>query len=48
MGGGATGLEALRLGCEIHAVELNPVTDETIVGYLWARTVTVPIPPVGP
>jgi putative DNA methylase len=25
MGGGATGLEALRLGCETHAVELNPV-----------------------
>jgi putative DNA methylase len=25
MGGGATGLEALRLGCEAHAVELNPV-----------------------
>ena len=104
MGGGATGLEALRLGCETHAVELNPVAhlielctlvypqkygqpekrtvqqgameveqevnplaedvrrwgqwvlerarkeighlyenpidDETIVGYLWARTVT--------
>jgi putative DNA methylase len=25
MGGGSTGLEALRLGCETHAVELNPV-----------------------
>ena len=25
MGGGATGLEALRLGCETHALELNPV-----------------------
>jgi adenine-specific DNA methylase len=25
MGGGATGLEALRLGCDTHAVELNPV-----------------------
>jgi putative DNA methylase len=25
MGGGATGLESLRLGCETHAVELNPV-----------------------
>jgi hypothetical protein len=25
MGGGATGLEALRLGRETHAVELNPV-----------------------
>ena len=25
MGGGATSLEALRLGCETHAVELNPV-----------------------
>jgi hypothetical protein len=25
MGCGATGLEALRLGCETHAVELNPV-----------------------
>jgi putative DNA methylase len=108
MGGGATGLEALRLGCETHAVELNPVAhlielctlvypqkygqpekrtvqqgameveqevnplaedvskwgqwvlerareeighlyenpagDETIVGYLWARTVTCPNP----
>jgi putative DNA methylase len=108
MGGGATGLEALRLGCETHAVELNPVAHlielctlvypqqygqpetrlvqhgaveveqtvnplaedvrrwgqwvlerareeighlyanpagpETIVGYLWARTVTCPNP----
>jgi len=108
MGGGATGLEALRLGCETHAVELNPVAhlielctlvypqkygqpekrivqqgameveqevnplvedvrkwgewvleraredighlyenpvgDETIVGYLWARTVRCPNP----
>jgi adenine-specific DNA methylase len=108
MGGGATGLEALRLGCETHAVELNPVAhlielctlvypqkygqpekrtvqqgamqvevevnplaedvrkwgqwvlerareqighlyenpvdDKTIVGYLWARTVTCPNP----
>jgi putative DNA methylase len=25
MGGGSTGLEALRLGCEAHGVELNPV-----------------------
>ncbi len=25
MGGGATGLEALRLGCDTHAIELNPV-----------------------
>jgi putative DNA methylase len=25
MGGGSTGLEALHLGCETHAVELNPV-----------------------
>jgi adenine-specific DNA methylase len=25
MGGGSTGLEALRLGCETYAVELNPV-----------------------
>jgi len=25
MGSGATGLEALRLGCKTHAVELNPV-----------------------
>ncbi len=25
MGGGSTGLEALRLGCETHAIELNPV-----------------------
>jgi putative DNA methylase len=24
MGGGGTGLKALRLGCETHAVELNP------------------------
>jgi putative DNA methylase len=111
MGGGATGLEALRLGCETHAVELNPVAhlielctlvypqkygqpekrmvqqgamevemevnplaedvrkwgewvlerareeighmyenpvgDETIVGYLWARTVTCPNPACG-
>lgn len=29
MGGGATGLEALRLGCETHAVELNPVAHLT-------------------
>jgi putative DNA methylase len=111
MGGGATGLEALRLGCETHAVELNPVAhlielctlvypqkygqpekrivqqgamevemevnplaedvrkwgewvleraqeeigqlyenpvgDETIVGYLWARTVNCPNPACG-
>lgn len=111
MGGGATGLEALRLGCETHAVELNPVAhlielctlvypqkygqpekrkvqqgiieveqkvnplvedvkkwgewvleqaqkeighlyegvgnDETIVGYLWARTVQCPNPACG-
>ena len=25
MGGGSTGLEALRLGCETHSIELNPV-----------------------
>lgn len=111
MGGGSTGLEALRLGCETYAVELNPVAhlielctlvypqkygqpekrlvrqgnvdveqtvnplaedvrkwgqwvldrareeighlyenpvgDETIVGYLWARTVKCPNPACG-
>ena len=29
MGGGATGLEALHLGCEKHALELNPVANLT-------------------
>ncbi|MBM4287351.1 MAG: DUF1156 domain-containing protein [Deltaproteobacteria bacterium] len=40
-GGGAIPLEALRLGCEAYALDLNPVA------YLWTRTVTCKNPVCG-
>ncbi len=37
MGGGSTGLEALRLGCEAHGVELNPDAGGEVRNWERAR-----------